>query len=70
VALALLQENPLRQIAEIVHAVSAESEWTGALVLAEGIELEEHRETALALGREIRAGLTVRAACGASWPPL
>src|ERR1700753_2103677 len=43
--LRLVQENPSRQIAEIVHAVSAESERTGALVLAEGIESEEHRET-------------------------
>jgi EAL domain-containing protein (putative c-di-GMP-specific phosphodiesterase class I) len=54
--LRLVQENPSRQIAEIVHAVSAESERTGALVLAEGIESEEHRETALALGARYGQG--------------
>jgi EAL domain-containing protein (putative c-di-GMP-specific phosphodiesterase class I) len=46
----LLRANPSRQVAEIVHAVNAEAERSGALVLAEGIETEEHRETALSLG--------------------
>jgi EAL domain-containing protein (putative c-di-GMP-specific phosphodiesterase class I) len=45
--LSLLQGNPPVQIAEIVQAVSAESERTGALVLTEGIETEEDRATAL-----------------------
>ncbi len=54
--LRLVQENPTRQIAEIVHAVSAEAERTGALVLAEGIETEQHRQTALALGARYGQG--------------
>ncbi len=55
--LRLVQEKPSQQVAEIVHAVSAEAERTGALVLAEGIETEAHRQTALALG----------ASCGQGW---
>lgn len=54
--LRLVQENPSLQIAEIVHAVSAEAERTGALVLAEGIETEAHRQTALALGARYGQG--------------
>jgi EAL domain-containing protein (putative c-di-GMP-specific phosphodiesterase class I) len=48
--LALMQHSPSREIAEIVHAVNAEAEATGALVLAEGIETEVHLQRALALG--------------------
>jgi hypothetical protein len=54
--LRLVQENPSRQVAEIVHAVSAEAERTGAIVLAEGIETEMHRQTALALGARYGQG--------------
>jgi EAL domain-containing protein (putative c-di-GMP-specific phosphodiesterase class I) len=54
--LRLVQEKPSPQIAEIVHAVSAEAERTGALVLAEGIETEEHRQTALAMGARYGQG--------------
>jgi EAL domain-containing protein (putative c-di-GMP-specific phosphodiesterase class I) len=54
--LRLVQENPSRRIAEIVHAVSGEAERTGALVLADGIETEEHRRTALALGARYGQG--------------
>jgi len=54
--LRLVQENPSRRVAEIVHAVSAEAERTGALVLAEGIETEQHRQTALALGARYGQG--------------
>jgi EAL domain-containing protein (putative c-di-GMP-specific phosphodiesterase class I) len=54
--LGLVQDNPSRQVAEIVHAVSAEAERTGALVLAEGIETEQHRQTALALGARYGQG--------------
>jgi EAL domain-containing protein (putative c-di-GMP-specific phosphodiesterase class I) len=54
--LRLVHENPSRQIAEIVHAVGAEAERTGALVLAEGIETEAHRQTALALGARYGQG--------------
>lgn len=54
--LRLVHEQPNRQIAAIVHAVSAEAERTGAKVLAEGIETEEHRLTALALGASYGQG--------------
>jgi EAL domain-containing protein (putative c-di-GMP-specific phosphodiesterase class I) len=54
--LRLVQDNPSRQVAEIAHAVSAEAERTGALVLAEGIETEQHRQTALALGARYGQG--------------
>jgi EAL domain-containing protein (putative c-di-GMP-specific phosphodiesterase class I) len=54
--LRLVQENPSGQVAEIVHAVNAEAERTGAHVLAEGIETEEHRRTALALGAQYGQG--------------
>jgi EAL domain-containing protein (putative c-di-GMP-specific phosphodiesterase class I) len=54
--LRLVQDKPTSQVAEIVHAVSAEAERTGALVLAEGIETEEHRRTALALGARYGQG--------------
>jgi EAL domain-containing protein (putative c-di-GMP-specific phosphodiesterase class I) len=48
--LRLMQDSPSREIAEVVHAVNAEAERTGALVLAEGIETEAHLRRALALG--------------------
>jgi EAL domain-containing protein (putative c-di-GMP-specific phosphodiesterase class I) len=54
--LRLVQENPSGQIAEIVHAVGAEAERTGALVLAEGIETEAHRQAALGLGTRYGQG--------------
>ena len=54
--LRLVQENPSRQIAAIVHAVNAEAERTGAVILAEGIETEAHRQTALALGARYGQG--------------
>src|ERR1700761_3783918 len=48
--LGLLHNSPSREIAEVVHAVNAEAERTGALILAEGIETEDHLRRALALG--------------------
>lgn len=54
--LRLVQDNPSPQVAEIVHAVAAEAERTGALVLAEGIETEAHHQTALALGARYGQG--------------
>ncbi len=54
--LRLVQENPSRRIAEIAHAVGSEAERTGALVLAEGIETDEHRRTALTLGARYGQG--------------
>lgn len=44
----LMQDSPSREIAEVIHAVNAESERTGAIVLAEGIETEKHLRRALA----------------------
>lgn len=52
----LMHDSPSREIAEVVHAVNAEAERTGALVLAEGIETEEHLRRALALGASYGQG--------------
>src|SRR6201992_2449564 len=54
--LQLMQNSPSREIAEVVHAVNAEAERTGALILAEGIETEEHLRRALALGASYGQG--------------
>lgn len=54
--LRLAQAQPSQKIAEIVHAVSAESERTGAVVVAEGVETEAHVETALAFGATLAQG--------------
>jgi EAL domain-containing protein (putative c-di-GMP-specific phosphodiesterase class I) len=54
--LGLMQERPSREIAETAHAVAAEAERTGALILAEGIETEEHLLRALALGASYGQG--------------
>jgi EAL domain-containing protein (putative c-di-GMP-specific phosphodiesterase class I) len=54
--LKLMQDSPSREIAEVVHAVNAEAERTGALILAEGIETEEHLRRALALGASYGQG--------------
>ncbi|GAA3169504.1 hypothetical protein GCM10010531_23140 [Blastococcus jejuensis] len=54
--LRLVQERPGPAIAEIMNAVNAHAERTGALVLAEGIETDEHLATALALGATLGQG--------------
>jgi EAL domain-containing protein (putative c-di-GMP-specific phosphodiesterase class I) len=54
--LRLVQDNPTPAIAAIVHAVNAESERSGALLLAEGIETPEQREIARALGARYGQG--------------
>ncbi|HEX4751318.1 MAG TPA: EAL domain-containing protein [Solirubrobacterales bacterium] len=54
--LKLMQNSPSRAIAEVVHAVNAEAERTGALILAEGIETEDHLRRALALGASYGQG--------------
>ena len=54
--LRLIQENPSTEIAEIIQAVGAESERTGALVLAEGIETDEHVAMARAMGATLGQG--------------
>jgi len=54
--LRLVQENTSAEIATIINAVIAQAERTGALVLAEGIETEEHRARALAMGATLGQG--------------
>lgn len=54
--LALVQGRPGPGAAEIAHAVYSYAERSGAVVLAEGIETEQHREVALALGASLGQG--------------
>ena len=54
--LRLVQERPGPAIAEIMNAVNAHAERTGAVVLAEGIETEAHLATARALGATLGQG--------------
>jgi EAL domain-containing protein (putative c-di-GMP-specific phosphodiesterase class I) len=54
--LRLVQERPTPAIAEIMNAVNAYAEHTGALILAEGIETERHLTTARALGASLGQG--------------
>lgn len=54
--LRLVQENTTDEIARIISAVYAESERTGAVVLAEGIETHEQAELAMSFGAEFGQG--------------
>lgn len=54
--LRLVQERPGPAVAEIMNAVNAHAERTGAVVLAEGIETEQHLLTARALGATLGQG--------------
>jgi EAL domain-containing protein (putative c-di-GMP-specific phosphodiesterase class I) len=54
--LKLMHDSPSREIAETAQAVAAEAERTGALILAEGIETEEHLRRARALGASYGQG--------------
>lgn len=54
--LRLIQARPSTEIAEIVNAVNAEVERTGAVVLAEGVEDEGHLGTATAMGATLAQG--------------
>jgi diguanylate cyclase (GGDEF)-like protein/PAS domain S-box-containing protein len=54
--LRLVQERPGPAVAEIMNAVNAHAERTGAVVLAEGIETEQHLATARALGATLGQG--------------
>ncbi len=54
--LRLVQERPGPAIAEIMNAVNAHAERTGAVILAEGIETEQHLATARALGATLGQG--------------
>jgi EAL domain-containing protein (putative c-di-GMP-specific phosphodiesterase class I) len=54
--LSLVQGRASESVARVVHAVNAEAERTGALVLAEGVESDAHRAKALALGARFGQG--------------
>lgn len=54
--LSLVQRRPGPQVAEIMNAVNACAERTGAVVLAEGIEDDAHLAIALALGARLGQG--------------
>jgi len=54
--LRLVQERPDPAIAEIMNAVNAYAESSGAVLLAEGIENERHLATARALGATLGQG--------------
>ncbi len=52
----LVQKRPGPAVAEIMNAVNAYAERSGAILLAEGIEDEKHREMARALGARLGQG--------------
>ena len=54
--MSLTQAAPTTEMAAIFHAVGAEVERSGAAVVAEGIETEQHLERALALGARYGQG--------------
>ena len=54
--LRLIQQRPSPEIAAIMHAVNAYTEGSAALLLAEGIENEDHLATARALGARFGQG--------------
>ena len=54
--LSLVQQRPSAEIAAIVSAVNAEAERSGSVILAEGIETQEHRNAALAMGASLGQG--------------
>ncbi len=54
--LALVRDHTTLQAAAVLNAVRAEAERSGAVLLAEGIEDEEHLERALAMGARLGQG--------------
>lgn len=54
--LRLVQQRPSAEIAQIVSAVHAEAEGSGTVILAEGIETEEHLNIALSMGATLGQG--------------
>jgi EAL domain-containing protein (putative c-di-GMP-specific phosphodiesterase class I) len=54
--LTLIQARPTKEIARIVNAVLAESERTGAYILAEGIESARHLAAAASMGATLGQG--------------
>jgi EAL domain-containing protein (putative c-di-GMP-specific phosphodiesterase class I) len=54
--LSLVQGRPDREVAKVVNAVLAQAEATGARILAEGVETEEHLAVALATSASLGQG--------------
>ncbi|MDP5181011.1 EAL domain-containing protein [Blastococcus sp. BMG 814] len=54
--LALVREHTTLQAAAVINAVRAEAERSGAVILAEGIETDQHLERALAMGAQLGQG--------------
>jgi EAL domain-containing protein (putative c-di-GMP-specific phosphodiesterase class I) len=54
--LRLVQDEPTPHTAQVLNAVLAEAERSGAAILAEGIETEQHLERALAFGATLGQG--------------
>ncbi len=54
--MSLTRRRPGADLARVVHAVQAEAERTGATVVAEGIETDEHLRRAIALGARFGQG--------------
>ena len=54
--LTLVQDHPSPEIGQIVSAVLAQAERTGASIVAEGVETEEHFQAALAMGATLGQG--------------
>lgn len=54
--LALIRQQPSLLMATTINAVHAQAERSGALVLAEGIETDDHLERALAAGAQLGQG--------------
>lgn len=59
--LRLVQQQPSPALAEIVHAVRAQAERTGAVVLAEGIETRDQGQLAQAMGAAVGQGFLLGA---------
>ena len=54
--LSLIQRRPDRDCAELMTAVRAQSERTGAVIIAEGVETQEHLDIALGMGATLGQG--------------
>ena len=52
----VVQEPASTRMTDVIHAVAAESERTGALVVAEGIETHDHLAAAIAMGATLGQG--------------
>lgn len=72
--LSLVQQHTTIEVAEIVNAVLAHSERTGALLVAEGIETRKQERLALSMGATLGQGWLYGRPksldAGAAWSPL